>query len=141
MHLRVTSNFRPIVILNNLWGRTMAIMIYSARARIYLRVLRSCACTRYKPYTYTILSYIDEHGACCVYIFILAFRFVYFYFVVFRRVPQRVRFRIATRFVETEIHVRIHAPIIHSHHNTMTDLVCSLLYIYTYLYMYPYRSR
>lgn len=35
MHLRVTSNFRAIVILNNLWGRTMAIMIYSARALAY----------------------------------------------------------------------------------------------------------
>lgn len=53
MHLRVTSNFRAIVILNNLWGRTMAIMIYSASAYTWC-VARVCVYGINHIYLYSI---------------------------------------------------------------------------------------
>jgi len=53
MHLGVTSNFRPIVILNNLRGRTMAIMIYS----VYTRTQSMCAVRTYTN-AYYIIYYV-----------------------------------------------------------------------------------
>lgn len=74
-HLGVTSNFRPIVILNNLWGRTMAIMIYSVFVHgpwaAHLNIL---------TYTHTdVFIYIFELVCVCVCICVYA----YFYILLF----------------------------------------------------------
>jgi len=81
MHLRVTSNFRPIVILNNLQGRTMAIMIYSSR------VLRACACIYgiNRIYLYNIITY--RWARCMLRVVIYFYPRFSFCIFLFRRFP------------------------------------------------------